>query len=723
MADISQIVLPNGDTYNLKDATSGYMTGMTILSYGHSTWNDFLTAYQANRVIYCRASSNSNPGTGDQLRLAFMAYISGSDTTPTSVEFQYYRSVSSHSASQQGDQVFIYLLKNTGAWSVTTREASAKIVASTGLTSSYSSDTLTVKAKLKSDTASTLNAESMGSTANRQYAVGVDKSGYLSVNVPWTDTVPSNASDVGAIAAPASANERDFLVYDGSAWVPQSVNYATPQQYGAVGDGVADDADAINDCINENQFVYIPEGLYRVTKSIEPYIISRNTIICSDKAMFIADSTAFNSAISSATSIGERPSVLKLSKYVGWNQYGLTWFGGVINCNNVEGLIGVSINQYAGAFAYVPKMFVTNIGDDGVGVYINSPSSKIRFDQLSISGATITVGQTGNWTLSRNLEHTTIGLYNDNAYDYSIGTLDINSCTVGIYSNSGDDNYCEHYHYWMGADTDSISYTQYLKTRAFQGTGRWTFGHFYNDQAYIGAECTAIICENVKHNTAPVSSITNVPSGTTVVSYLLYPKSSWNSYVMNNIRVYQNTIKFAGVLYTDVTYYSLWRLNALKFSVATGAVKDFGDTYFGIYNGNFMRFAESLTANTKYIIGYVQKPMPGQIHLRFNHTNLVGSCDIIIYDNNIYIENAIQLYGAGTWTIAIGSTAHTIQGETFYPIVLYHDTNRGWTAWDIQADGTAPIMAPPSNESTYSGSVTGSVTFTSGLSTWQGGSY
>ena len=145
MADISKIKLPNGDEYNLKDSTSGYITGMTILSYGSSTWNDFLTAYNANKVVYCRASSNSNPGTGTQGRLAFMAYVSlNSSNTPTSVEFQYYRSVTSHSATQQGDQVYIYLLKNTGAWSVTVREAYTKVVAGSGLASSYASGAITL---------------------------------------------------------------------------------------------------------------------------------------------------------------------------------------------------------------------------------------------------------------------------------------------------------------------------------------------------------------------------------------------------------------------------------------------------------------------------------------------------------------------------------------------------------------------------------------------------
>ena len=123
---------------------SGYITGMVILSYGISTWGDFLTAYTANKVVYARASSNSNPATGSQTRMAFMAYVNN-ETTPTEVEFQYYRSVSSHTDSQQGDQVYIYKLNKNSGWSVTVRQAFSKVVAGTGLTSSYSNGTITLK--------------------------------------------------------------------------------------------------------------------------------------------------------------------------------------------------------------------------------------------------------------------------------------------------------------------------------------------------------------------------------------------------------------------------------------------------------------------------------------------------------------------------------------------------------------------------------------------------
>lgn len=119
------------------------------MSYGESNaWAKFIAAYNAKCIVYCRASSNSNPATGSQTRKAFMAYVNNA-TNPTQVEFQYYRSVSSHSDSQQGDQVFIYLLTNAngGTWSVTTRNTFTKIVAGTNMTSTYSSGTLTLNGK------------------------------------------------------------------------------------------------------------------------------------------------------------------------------------------------------------------------------------------------------------------------------------------------------------------------------------------------------------------------------------------------------------------------------------------------------------------------------------------------------------------------------------------------------------------------------------------------
>lgn len=123
---------------------SGYITGMYIAGYGKSTYAEVLAAYHANKVVYCRASSNaSNPASGNQLRMAFLAYVNN-EANPTEFEFQYYRSVSSHTASQQGDQVYIYKLKSSSGWEFSVREAYTKIVAGTGLKTTYSNGTITI---------------------------------------------------------------------------------------------------------------------------------------------------------------------------------------------------------------------------------------------------------------------------------------------------------------------------------------------------------------------------------------------------------------------------------------------------------------------------------------------------------------------------------------------------------------------------------------------------
>ena len=44
------------DSLNKRTAWDAKMDGMTILTYGTSTWSDFTTARDANRVVYCKVS-------------------------------------------------------------------------------------------------------------------------------------------------------------------------------------------------------------------------------------------------------------------------------------------------------------------------------------------------------------------------------------------------------------------------------------------------------------------------------------------------------------------------------------------------------------------------------------------------------------------------------------------------------------------------------------------
>lgn len=113
------------------------------LEYGVSTYAEFLEAYQKHKIVYCKASSGTDPAVGSKLRKAFMAYVND-DTTPTEVEFQYYRSISTHTLIDQVDEVHIYKLNSTSGWSYTTRKISLAVAVATngGLTRAKSGNSV-----------------------------------------------------------------------------------------------------------------------------------------------------------------------------------------------------------------------------------------------------------------------------------------------------------------------------------------------------------------------------------------------------------------------------------------------------------------------------------------------------------------------------------------------------------------------------------------------------
>jgi hypothetical protein len=107
-------------------------TGLFEAVYGQTSYSDIVQAIADKKIVYCRISA-----TGAS-RMAFLAYIG-----TTNVEFQYYRSLSSHSASNMTDEVYVYTVASTG-WATTTRKTGVKVAAGTHMSQSYSNDTLTL---------------------------------------------------------------------------------------------------------------------------------------------------------------------------------------------------------------------------------------------------------------------------------------------------------------------------------------------------------------------------------------------------------------------------------------------------------------------------------------------------------------------------------------------------------------------------------------------------
>lgn len=75
-------------------------------------------------------------------------------------------------------------------------------------------------------------------------------------------------------------------------------NFITPQMYGAKGDGVTDDTDAVERCVKENTNIYFPKGKYLMRR---PLIISRvNMILMGDGGLTNSDA---EDALNSSTTL------------------------------------------------------------------------------------------------------------------------------------------------------------------------------------------------------------------------------------------------------------------------------------------------------------------------------------------------------------------------------------------------------------------------------------
>lgn len=102
------------------------LNGITILTYGTSTWNDITTAYNRGDMLYIINGS----------RICPLAYL-----TSTSADFTYYRSIAKHTNTAQCDEIIIYNLTSTGTWTTKTRQVATfvEVGSNTGLTSTYTS--------------------------------------------------------------------------------------------------------------------------------------------------------------------------------------------------------------------------------------------------------------------------------------------------------------------------------------------------------------------------------------------------------------------------------------------------------------------------------------------------------------------------------------------------------------------------------------------------------
>lgn len=198
-------------------------TKMVVLEYGVSTWQNFIDAYNENAIVYCKVSS-----WGSGYRMAFMAYTAWT-TVPTEVEFQYYRSRSSHSqSSTQLDEVYVYKLTNAWVWTTTQRDTWAGMIAWTWIWITFNSSWATIN----NNWVTSVNSQTWAVTLSIPTNVSDlnNDSGFITWITSWDVTnalwyTPYDASNPSGytnntwdVVWPASSTDWHLAVFDWATW-------------------------------------------------------------------------------------------------------------------------------------------------------------------------------------------------------------------------------------------------------------------------------------------------------------------------------------------------------------------------------------------------------------------------------------------------------------------------------------------------------------------------
>ena len=328
----------------------------------------------------------------------------------------------------------------------------------------------------------------------------------------------------------------------------ENIFYATPQMHGAVGDGLTDDTQALNDCLSSNKYVFIPKGFYKISQALQIMSNDHLTVKCDTGAIFIAD-IHFSST-----------NMLYISTRTDdFSEMSCSWEGGIFCCNGLEEKNGIRCTQYS-RYVVLKDITIVDIGNNGIGVWIDAEgdtdiSGKHHIDNIKCFGQTFYIGgvlpREASETNPYNIEgkfrvagekydeyierdNTALKVYH--CWDFEIGTFYVMGCRVGIDAEGSRQVGVHYYHYWWGVSVGKqISYDNYKKTRAFvaKNGAYWHFDTFYPDQPYIAFEGDTISCDYThyicpnyvyKDDQGNISyAISNVSDGESPLCYLAKP--------------------------------------------------------------------------------------------------------------------------------------------------------------------------------------------------------
>lgn len=412
----------------------------------------------------------------------------------------------------------------------------------------------------------------------------------------------------------------EFEIVDEAARAGLEASVITPEMYGAVGDGVTDDTEAIQDCIddNPNANIVFGDGIYRVTDTITIH------------AGYVAQTIMLGMIVYDGVT-NENGAVIDIANDITSTTGafgGITLIGGSISCNWKMGT-GIRNNAFSTRVISTSIRYYTKYGIDNGSDSITSRSNAISSSFL-LESCMITQypAQTG----------TAIRLIHS---DNKIVNCNINGCSVGIELRTGG-NFIANTHFTVcGQDVEEQdAASAFIYNNPFNTTMN-ELNTFSN--CYFNGFAPKYVIKNATNNAMSVA----INDGGIILGATSYTKktylcsSNYTKVVLNNVNVRHSKgnhallgiVRFTGAA-APLAYNSL----SINDKVASTQASNCANTCDLSNASKNPRVAVSssgsLNAHTLRRIGYVVES-----------SNFVGMAEFIVY---ISASTIIKLYVSNT---------------------------------------------------------------------------
>lgn len=265
--------------------------------------------------------------------------------------------------------------------------------------------------------------------------------------------------------------------------------YVTPQMYGAKGDGVTDDTDAIQECLDTNRgkTIFFPNGEYAISSPLLHWGAPQASNLIFDNARITA-----KSAMDYMLLFGHNTSA-----YQDWEGYGI-YGKAIFNCNNLAE-VGIRVDNYCFS-ADIKDVAIMNLPENGIGLQMGTDGSIAAAMVLTVDNLYVWNSQTRPGTVAIEV----------NGGDSFFNNIETQRTEIGMDFKQGHNNQIENVHLFI--DTPVKDQTNSVVCGIRNYTSRNEFSNIYIDNYRWGMRSTQAVVINGYNYYLPASINSEVPS-------------------------------------------------------------------------------------------------------------------------------------------------------------------------------------------------------------------